>query len=1066
MKRLLIFSTFVFIMGTIYLSTGIEALADGSMYLKGIYFSNIREEITLNDKTYLAVSTDTNLYLLENQEIKFEYQLNQDSIFIEAIDDLNGNGYDELLIITNAKNKDNILLYDTLEGERIYSYASKMRAYSSNSNAMKPTGYYDEYVVVEDYVIDGDQFYGIAGYNAFRLDLKNQKEIWQIEAEDNLWDIEKIGDINHDNVEDVVVSLQTKDIIALSGINGNVIYQKSVSESLKDNRNNTYPTSIWNMQYDEETSILYAASENGKVYKIDSKNGQVLGEREISIINLERGYNRPSYGDSRFKGYSVELINDITGDGKKDLIYYEMTHPYKYKREYSYNNEEISIQFIDGQSLEVLNEKLDLDGGGKYASGKYGFHYLRGTYHGEPVIYVFDSINRVDSENSLVYKIFSINQNAYLNDELKVKNQGDLDVYFFSFLVLNNNEVAVFSTQNLLFQHNGEILNKISMIKAEDFILDGDRILLLQGGYSGRGYFNFDMISLETDESLWHYQLEDEDYSEYSQIDFSSDFNQDNIKDVVVVNTRGDNNQLPWVMLIDGKTGQKVSKISIAIEENDIADFSDYPTFDAYLHELGYYLSILTTYGIYNDVNQDGFNEYYITNSLGELYIINFSDNELYDYFSPNSDIVYQSNSHYVINYFNGAIKVSDIDGDFNEDFIQVISEDERSVVQLIQTNDFEFNTEIIESFQQTRFNLDNNLGDIDEDGINDLAFRIYDRTETYGTYYIISSKTGDVVTSIPCTREDYFYLSDEDINGDQLKELYHVTYNWEKYEQSVLLYDIAQETPHVLFTSPSYRPSNYNTDRPAVTFKDQDKFFIALHTDRYSSQSNISIYDLSNGALLDEIQIQTAKEKNYEDQYALGSIAVSKDGDDIYFYQVNNYYSVDRYYTRTKSFIYNYSDKQMSFYYINTEINRLDILGKKILLRDVFGQVINTKLMDSIKFKNLKENQTINKNIKLSFNNKKEGNVYIYVDHELVGFTDKDHYNLELLEGKHTISISQILPNGIETMDTVQVVVTKNYVYMIVVIVITITLFASAFILPRRKKRYPLPKDFEGSDK
>jgi len=1028
----------------------VEAISEKTNYFKGNQFKSIREEIVLNGKIYLAVSTDFDLYLLDDQNIMMTFNLNEEAIFIEVVIDVNGNGFDELLIMTNSKERDNILLYDTLDQELIYKYASKMRAYNSGEKSNVPIGYYDEYVVVLDYILIDHHFYGIAGYNAFSINLKEQKEVWEYQAENNLWAIEAINDINQDQIVDVVVSLQKKDIIALSGVNGAVIYQKYVSEPVRDERDLERTTSIWNMQYDDETNILYAASENGKVYKMDASTGKVVDKKVVSevIIDIQYGHYNSHLGQSHFKMYSIELIDDITGDGIKDLIYYQMLRPIYYQKTNHGMNEEIII-LIDGATLSILDEKIPL------IMDFYGYNYIRGNYKGESVFYILLVDN---NQTVLTYQIFSLSERKYLTETISVTtNRNKIDPNSFSIYMLENGDIGVFSNRHLNIQKDNMNTKSIPIIKAQDYLLDGNRLLLMQGINLEGGLHQFEMVDILTDQSLWSVNLEENLNS--IQVDYTYDFNGDGIKDVVILNVRGEDNiekKLPWVMFIDGESGQMTDKIYISLDEADIVN-TEFPDFEAYLQHHGYYMGGIISYGSYSDVNDDGNGEYYVTNNLGDLYIIDFINEQITNYYSPNDKIVYQSENHFADIVFTGVKKINDIDNDSLDDFIILKSKSNLTTLYSIKTNDFTFLVEEIANYSNSNI-LDNyKMGDIDFDGISDLAFTMYNKQQA--TFHVISSITGLEIVNINCGTEDIFYLSDEDINGDQLKELYQISQDMQRWEGSMRLLDVSDNNINVLFTSSPYRYM-YNLSTPAVTFKDNGQFYIALNVRSSEQENAILIYDILSNDLIHELKIGNEKQSDFP---YFGSIQVINDGEAIYFYPKTSEYSgfIGE---RSKSYLYDYNEKQVNFYYPNVAINHLDIVNQQLFIKGSNHQVIKTTFKQYLEFDNLQDNQLINKHINLIFKNKQEGNVYIYVDNELVGITKRNEYALKILEGKHTISISQINDLGIETMDTIHVEVTKNYFFMITVIISTIGLFTAGIILPHRKKSYPLPTGLKGS--
>ncbi len=1042
MKKIVILSMTV-LLGLFIFLTRVQA--ENIKYIRNFDinrdFGNIRQEIVLNEKSYLAVSTNKHLYLLENKQISVELNIEKVK-FIEVIEDLNENGYEELLVITDSYD-DNIIVYDTKNYQLLSSYASTMHAYNLDEMRERPTGYYNEIVNVEDYVLDGKYLYAVAAYNVFSYDLETGKELWNYEAEDNLWSIELISDIDNDNRKDVVVSLQASDIITFSGAKGKILYQKHVSESEKTKQKETYNTSIWNMVYDSESDILFASSENGKIYKINPDNGKVTEKKEIAEVEIDIYYYDAVHNDKDFKAYTIELIDDITGDGINDLIYYQYLKPYSYISYYNYEIEmEMSINLIDGKTLSIIDKIVLNDDG-------YGFYYYRGEYDGLDVFYIYDG----HKDSNRIFKIYDIKNKKYLEETLEIRtinNYGSITVH--SIIVLENQEVVLFTNGGLIFQKNLENLKEIPFLILEDYIIQDNYMLLIEEGHSG--YYSLVLSDITTDEVLWTYD-HDANYR-VSQIDFSYDYNDDGVIDIVLIGRSSNVHPYPWLMLIDGKTGEGENIVDVILNRDEIIYEGD---FNEYLSSLGYDDNYIINYGSYHDLNQDGINEYFVSTYLGELYFVDIKNGEIIDYFSPVKDIKYRNASHYIDFNFRNIFKTADIDNDLKEDFVSFSSGEVNTDLNLykIKTNDFAF---IFENskYSYSMYDIISDFGDIDQDGINDMAVLMSDKFKTQ--YLIISSKTGDVLKSMEVSSSDsLIYLNDEDINNDGYKEVIQVAREEGRrsYDLRIEIVDIINEEK--LFTySKEYV---YQLAKAAAVFKDNGKYYVVIHHVRRYSHNTLLIYDLENNNLIDEITIGMIN-KDYYATSVFDNINVIYANDTIYFY---NRAGHEHDYQYNKPFVYDYKAKEVYFYFSNASIKHLDIIGDKLFLKTAFYEVIKTEIDDHIKIANLKNNQKISRTKTITFADKKDGDVYIYVDGELDGITSDDSYDLKLLEGHHTITISQITKSGIERVDTVDVVVVHNNYYIIFVLVLSFTSLLGLILIPHRKRKFPVSVT-EGSEK
>ncbi len=1019
-------------------------------------FGNIREEVNINHTDYVAISTQTNLYLLKDDSIQAIYTLNAKAQYIEVISDNNNNGYDELLIITSATDKDNILLYDTKNQSLIFSYSPIMSAYDAN------LGYFDQEITVEDYLINDNHLVFVAGYCVFSLNLQTGKIEWKNEVNNNLWTIEKINDINKDNIDDYVVSLQPYDIITISGKDGKIIYQKTVSVAIINPRNDEIEMNIWSMKYDQDRNILYASGEDGYLYEINTSNGTIITKKNVAQLNnINFNENGVAVTRPEFKKLNIELVNDFTGDNKKDIIYYQTTRPYHYNLPDTNSTSPQAIKLIDGNNLNVVNSDIHL------INEYYGLDYVKGYYDGQEVFYVLDDTSSLEKD----FKIYSIKEHQFLNQTLTVTdvNTNSFLNNDYAILVLKNGEVLILTDSYLGFQKNDVIVKKIQLGDSQlmgksDYILN-DPYLLLINKSSISFSDSLQMINQKTNEIMWTYDLNDVYTTFGLQLEYSHDFTGDGINDIVYINERLGGP--PVVFLIDGKTGEERCHFSIALPETDIS-YTGFDSYNDFIYKTGYAMSSVLNYGIYSDVNQDGINEYYVTTNKGELYILNFKTQQIESYYSPDPAIIYTNENHYSNIDFNNAYEINDQNGDSINDFISLVTNNQSYKMDLIEVSHDSVQQVALKDMDSTSINrINSNFGDMDGDGISEISY--VTKIDGMYSFHIISSKTGTELTSIPCDISDVFYLSDVDSNGDSLKDVFRI--NNKMNSSCVMLYNVSYQSYNLVFTSETYSGNiiynhaydsllgtysgNISSNQPAICFYDGNQYMIALFTQSSSGNGQIlRFYDL-NQTLKKTVQLDPI-----DKQEVLGDIGSSMHGDDIYFYQQDNSYMSAT--TKISPFVYDYKTGSVVAKSTLNLIYHLDIINNQVIMKPMSDAINIIDFDNHLSIANVKDEQTIYNQFNLKFQGKMPGYLYIYVDNVLVGRTNENNYLLNLYNGDHTILVGQLVNDGMAITESVQVHVKNNNLYEIVILSFSAVLAVIAIVISYNKRNYPLPKGSE----
>ncbi len=560
------------------------------------------------------------------------------------------------------------------------------------------------------------------------------------------------------------------------------------------------------------------------------------------------------------------------------------------------------------------------------------------------------------------------------------------------------------------------------------------------------------MINLETKQILWTHQLKSADFARIFLIDYTHDYTGNDIKDIVLIKNSSNTLGLSSILLIDGRTGEERCQLDIALPKDDIS-YTDYGTYQNFLNDKGYNDSDISTYGVYNDVNHDGVDEYYVTNSKGELYILDLYHEQINSYYSNDNTITYTNENHYSAIDFSDAYVINDINQDSSYDFIKIVGKNQSSRCSLIETNNHQFQQILLDDEEFSIEHLFSYFGDVDGDGIQDLAFIA--KSNGLVAFHVFSSKEGIDIANIPCNVTDNFYLSDTDSNLDSFKEVFRINNN-DGLSSSVMLYNISNQPNKLLFTSDAYYGNgNIYSTKPAISFYDGSHFMIALFTQSANGTGQVlRFYDLN------QTLVKVAQISPIDQLETLGNIKATFHDTDIYFYQSTNFRASGD--TMIYPFVYNYQKVMVVMKYTNGMMDRFEISNNQILINSYSNELIIADFVNQLSIANIKDQQTINNQIILKFNDKIAGYVNIYVDNVLVGRTKEDSYTLNLFNGDHMILVGQLSPNGIETTYSVQVHVKNNNIYEIIIWSITVILVIIALTNVKHQKNYPFPK---GSD-
>ncbi len=1017
-------------------------------YLQGT-FGTIRKEIVINQTQYFAITMDYKLFLMQNNEIIKELEFNSEVLSLDVISDANANGYDELLLTMSSTQYDNILLIDTKNYEQLWSYSMKLDAFD------EAMGYYKQIEKVSNHLIDDNKLIFTVYNVVFSLNMEGHI-LWTVKNEQYINKIEAIGDINKDNKNDYVYSNQGN-IVAISGKNGQKLYSKPITESYSF-FHETRIAEIFDLDYDSDSEILYVTSESGFVYRVNPLTGTKVTEKnKREISNFTEIFMNQSYYEAKNRPFSIEVIGDINDDGVNDLLYYQLLD-----NELGSDNERNNLASnnkiiaLSGKDLSTIYETDYLD------IPVFGYSYQRMIYKNEDVFLFLEQ--RDYNATTVTYKLFSIKTGEYLKQTLTLPVE---DMYYGNYkMVPTLDEIYYFSDGGLyifsLSENENEIASSITCTFPKSIttktLFTQDRYYIVKNIYNFNTRFAIVAYDQTTNQILWNYQLSDEQRQNtngFRIVNYEDDYNGDGINDIVLLlNGQTDIDKpsvCPNLITIDGKTGKPFSygSLPVIFPENDLnfeGNYSDY------LSNIGYNQEQIQDVMVVDDLNDNGSKDIMLKNLQGDCFFYDIKLGLLINYFTKNTSIDFKDTSHISSIDFTNVFKVNDLNQDGIKDFINIENQEIKLMNYL--NGQWIVSDNTIATMPGTTAFYANNYGDLDGDGLDELGF-VTNSDEMNMDITIISSKTGKPIGVVQTYDSTFIKNSGLDMNGDGINEMIEyipTQINMGFYSNvcSFNVIDIVNNT--VLFASDSNILTS-SFENSYTVFEDGGHFYIAFSiTEQSMLNQYISVYDIVSKELVNEIEVSKGfNEPRGDYNIVLNNIGSFEYNQDIYLYRDN--------------LIYQYETGKLVLQ-DQFPIQSIITTENQIFINSNNAKLILTSLENKLDILNLTDQEKVNKVIDLKFTNNNHAIINLYVDDVLVGFTTDSHYKLYLLEGKHQIKVVQNNENGIQYTKTIVVIVEKNYLLSILIPSITFIAIAGVIVIPRRKRKYFIPKDLlKGSE-
>ncbi len=256
---------------------------------------------------------------------------------ITLLADVTGDGQQEAVVAIDDTCFPNIRCYDVATGDKIWQFAPKQDAFLENILWTEiETATFDVESIADANSDDHEDVVATSGYRVYLLDGETGEQVWSFDAQDNLWRVSAVPDVDGDGVEDLVVGAQAGFMYALSAADGSVIWQKKVAEEciVFDDKGNNWGTidrSVWDIvpvEVDDIHKVLVSC-EDGKVRLINLEDGACDWEStplvQHSASLLYQYYRNKkklptSPGDANFFNLRLLLVEDVNDDHVSDVL--------------------------------------------------------------------------------------------------------------------------------------------------------------------------------------------------------------------------------------------------------------------------------------------------------------------------------------------------------------------------------------------------------------------------------------------------------------------------------------------------------------------------------------------------------------------------------------------------------------------------------------------------------------------------------------------------------------------------------------------------------------------------
>jgi outer membrane protein assembly factor BamB len=291
----------------------------------------------LDGKQAVLLGTSKGLYIVSEGELVRFISTPGAVTDVVPLADSTGDGQPEIALAINDSHFPNIRCYDGANGDKLWHFAPSQDAFVQNllwTGVQTPT--FDMEAAAD---VNGDGYQDVAatsGYCLYLLDGRDGQELWRFDAEDNLWEVSSVPDVDGDGTRDFAVGAQAGVVYMLSGQAGGLLWQSNIAEEcvVFDEQGEMWATidrCVWSIvsvtvQGREKLAV---SSEDGKVRLVDAEKGSLDWESAALFDGSSsflyqyysgKGRMPTSPGDANFFNLRLYSVPDIGDDGTGDLL--------------------------------------------------------------------------------------------------------------------------------------------------------------------------------------------------------------------------------------------------------------------------------------------------------------------------------------------------------------------------------------------------------------------------------------------------------------------------------------------------------------------------------------------------------------------------------------------------------------------------------------------------------------------------------------------------------------------------------------------------------------------------
>jgi hypothetical protein len=606
-------------------------------------------ELDNSGKKYIIVGTDAGMGILEtNGDLLSSFVTFGPVIDIEIIDDISGDGLDDLIIIVLDQEHPNVYCVSSNNGTELWRFNTYITGF--NPDLLLPqnyTSYSWAATMINDTNNDNIPEVVISSwYRLYCISGSNGTQIWKNNEDiiDDIWKLETISDINMDSYVDLIVGTEDGEVMALNSIDGTKIWDFVIPKI----QYTTYGTFGGYETKEAQVSIadikIISDFDNDQI-------ADILVAADNSILYLLSGNPNPLDDSMRIiaqqKIYSNGIPNDDYPVGSSRFNFYN------YKQRV-FGKSGVKISEIIDVNNDGFNEFSVFSGSlnirDSYSDDMISILNMTGTVEPGALNNITElSINYFKSRDSSYPAFVNINGEirAYFIDETETQwgsNEFKTDISYYNYEI-SDTEISSLTSVTTITEYNLEDVDNYYspydtsgipftkyLVNMGDIYGNGGEYLF---GFSISGsYFMLDVI---TSQIVWIKYKE----SATGNIEEFSDINSDSILDLIYTQEE----EFSPVWRRDeyyphsyGKITSKILAID-AISGNIIWEYEN-PSPD--------YKGILSFQAI-NDIDGDLIDDFvgiiiptYIPDNV-ENYIIKMSQSKFEDMSDQNQEKIYRA---------------------------------------------------------------------------------------------------------------------------------------------------------------------------------------------------------------------------------------------------------------------------------------------------------------------------------------------------------------------------------------------------------------------------------------